>query len=169
MGVRRQARESALQALFMCDFIGEWTVETVDFCFDHFSVPKAARAYASQLCAGVIAKKISIDAELTCASENWSLSRMGRVDRSILRVATYEIVHLPEIPPNVAINEAIEVAKRFGAEESPQFVNGVLDRVAATHRSQLKVEVVVEKEPADDMDIVLPVLGAEEADSITND
>lgn len=174
MGVRRQARESALQALFMCDFLNEWSDAAVEFCFDHFSVPKAAKPYAVELCSGVIKNKVTIDAELTCASENWSLSRMGRVDRSILRVATYEIVLLPEIPPNVAINEAIEVAKRFGAEESPQFVNGVLDRVAATFRAQhpvteqverLKVEVIpMEKELEGELDIPLPALGADADD-----
>ena len=67
---------------------------------------------------------------------------MGRVDRSILRVATYELMFLPDIPIKVAINEAIEIAKRFGSEESPQFVNGVLDRVASTVRPKLEIEVV---------------------------
>lgn len=67
---------------------------------------------------------------------------MGRVDRAILRLATYEIIFLDEVPINVAINEAIEIAKRFGAEESPVFVNGVLDKVASTVRSSLEIEVL---------------------------
>lgn len=138
MGVRRQAREAAMQALFMCDFLSAWDLQTVSLCLDHFQAPQPARAYTERLCAGVVAEKTKIDAELTCASENWSLSRMGRVDRAILRMATYEIVFLDEIPINVAINEAIEIAKRFGAEESPQFVNGVLDRVASTIRAKQK-------------------------------
>lgn len=166
MGVRRQAREGALQALFMCDFLGDWDSETVLFCLDHFSSPKAARAYTERLCNGVIENKIKIDAELTCASENWSLSRMGRVDRAILRVATYEIVCLEDIPINVAINEAIEVAKRFGADESPQFVNGVLDKVAQTMRTQLRVEVVNVEEDDDDTSIDLPMGALVEAEEL---
>ena len=144
MGVRRQAREAALQALFKCDFLGEWKIEAVQFCFDHFSVPKAAQSFGLKLCQGVLDNLVKIDSKLTCASENWSLSRMGRVDRSILRLATYEIAFLEEVPINVAINEAIEIAKRFGSEESPVFVNGVLDKVASTVRSELQQTIEVE-------------------------
>ena len=142
MGVRRQAREAALQALFMCDFVSDWNSQTADFCLEHFSIPKSVRPYAAQLCAGVIQHIVKIDASLTCASEHWSLNRMGRVDRSILRLATFELMFLDEIPVNVAINEAIEIAKRYGAEESPHFVNGVLDRVASLHKPRIVVEVV---------------------------
>lgn len=144
MGVRRQAREAALQALFMCDFLNDWRPSSAEFCLDHFAVPKAVRAYASQLAQGVIENIMKLDAKLTVASEHWSLNRMARVDRSILRVATYELMFLDEIPINVSINEAIEIAKRFGSDESPQFVNGVLDRVASLVRDRLKVEVVRE-------------------------
>ncbi len=147
MGVRRQAREAALQALFMCDFVVQWDIETVSFCFEHFSVIKAARPFATRLCQGVVENLVAIDSKLTCASENWSLSRMGRVDRSILRLATFEIEYLDEVPINVAINEAIEIAKRYGAEESPVFVNGVLDKVASTVRSRLRLEVIAEPKP----------------------
>jgi N utilization substance protein B len=142
MGVRRQAREAALQALFMCDFIADWSSESAEFCLEHFSIPKSVRPYASQLCSGVIQNLAKIDSSLTCASEHWSLNRMGRVDRSILRLATFELIFLDEIPVNVAINEAIEIAKRFGAEESPHFVNGVLDRVASLNKPRIEVEVV---------------------------
>ncbi|MFN8389777.1 MAG: transcription antitermination factor NusB [Bdellovibrionota bacterium] len=142
MGVRRQAREAALQALFMCDFISDWSIQAADFCLEHFSIPKSVRPYAAQLCAGVIQNLAKIDSSLTCASEHWSLNRMGRVDRSILRLATFELVFLDEIPVNVAINEAIEIAKRFGAEESPHFVNGVLDRVASLNKPKIEVEKV---------------------------
>jgi len=159
MGVRRQAREAALQAIFMCDFLGEWSAEAAEFCLEHFAVLKNVRPYAGELCAGVVSNLAKIDGSLTCASEHWSLNRMGRVDRSILRVATYELMFLPDIPINVAINEAIEIAKRFGSEESPQFVNGVLDRVASTVRPKLEVEVVRTEEPS------APILG-EDVDSL---
>ena len=142
MGVRRQAREAAIQALFMCDFISDWDVSAAEFCLDHFSVSPAVRPYAGQLCKGALENVTKIDAKLTVASEHWSLNRMARVDRSILRIATYELMFLDEVPINVSINEAIEIAKRFGSDESPQFVNGVLDRVASLVRNRLKVEVV---------------------------
>lgn len=156
MGVRRQAREAAMQALFMSDFLGKWEPECVALCLNHFSAPEAARPFTERLCQGVLSQKTKLDAELTCASENWSLSRMGRVDRAILRVATYEIIFLDEIPINVAINEAIEVAKRFGADESPQFINGVLDRVASTVRASRQepvLEVIVEQKPSENLSV----------------
>ena len=145
MGVRRQAREAALQAVFRCDFLNEWEIDAIRFCFEHFGISETAEPFAVRLCEGVLDNFVQIDSKLTCASENWSLSRMARVDRSILRIATYEIAFLDEVPVNVAINEAIEVAKRFGSEESPVFVNGVLDKVASTYRSQLQTDIEVIK------------------------
>ena len=130
MGVRRQARESALQALYMCDCLGRWMPETVAFCFDHFGVTGAIREYAEPLCCGIISNISAIDSKITCASDHWSVNRMGRVDRAILRIAVYEIIYVEQIPRGVAINEAIEVAKRFSTVDSPMFINGVLDRVA---------------------------------------
>jgi len=155
MGVRRQAREAALQAVFMCDFLSLWTLETSESCLDHFGVIKNVRPFALQLCQGVVENLAKVDSSLTCASEHWSLNRMGRVDRSILRIATYELMFLPDVPVNVSINEAIEIAKRYGSEESPQFVNGVLDRVASMVRPRvaaeaLQVEVLREPQAVED-------------------
>lgn len=130
MGVRRQAREAAVQALYMCDALGRWTPESASFCFEHFDIADIGREYAEALCVGVIEHVSKIDSQLTCASEHWSINRMGRVDRAILRVAAYELIYVTDIPAGVAINEAIEIAKRFSAVESPTFVNGVLDKVA---------------------------------------
>lgn len=159
MGVRRQAREAALQAVFMCDFLSLWSVETSETCLDHFGVIKNVRPFALQLCQGVVENLAKVDSSLTCASEHWSLNRMGRVDRSILRIATYELMFLPDVPVNVSINEAIEIAKRYGSEESPQFVNGVLDRVASMVRPRvavdaLQVEVIREPESASDANVI---------------
>ena len=143
----------------MCDFLTEWSADSSEFCLEHFAVLKNVRPYASQLCGGVVDNLAKIDSSLTCASEHWSLNRMGRVDRSILRVAAYELIFLSDIPVNVSINEAIEIAKRFGSEESPQFVNGVLDRVASMVRpkgaqSGLQIEVI--REPKGETDEDLP-------------
>ena len=163
MGLRRQAREAALQALFQCDFLGAWDIDAAEFCMQHYGAGEQCREFALKLCHGVISNLVKIDSQLTCASENWSLSRMARVDRAILRVATYEISYLDEVPSNVAINEAIEVAKRFGAEESPVFINGVLDRIASTLRKQLEVEDLTKKEADADSSSEKPALEDEDS------
>lgn len=87
--------------------------------------------FARALVRGVTARREEIDALLAEASEHWRLDRMPVVDRNLLRLATYELIGTPDIPPGVVLNEAIELARSFGAEASPAFVNGVLDRVAA--------------------------------------
>ena len=138
MGIRRQAREAAVQALYMCDISSDWTPEQANSFFVYFPVPELVQSYAARLCAGVLEEKTQIDSYLTCASENWSISRMSRVDRSILRMAAYEIICLGDIPNSVAINEAIELAKCFASDESSTFVNGVLDKVASTAEGDAK-------------------------------
>ena len=138
MGSRRQAREFALQALFQCDSLDEWSTEQIELYFEHFQSdndhPKSSlreqHSFSYELCFGVIANLPDIDAAITAASQNWSLGRMSRVDRNILRIGTYEIFYLDDVPPNVSINEGIEVAKRYGSDDSPLFINGVLDRIA---------------------------------------
>jgi transcription antitermination protein NusB len=137
MGLRRQSREAAVQAIYMCDFLGKWDFSHVQFCFTHFSVPKSVRAYAENLSRGVLDNIVKIDSRITSASENWSITRMSRVDRSILRVVAYEIMFIDDVPHSVAINEAIEIAKRFGADESPNFINGVLDKLATICRGAI--------------------------------
>lgn len=136
MGLRRRSREAAVQAVYMCDFHNTWDSARVEFCLEHFAISKAVRVYAEILCKGVIENLQKIDSKLTCASEHWSISRMGKVDRAILRVMAYEILFCADVPQNVAIDEAVEVAKSFGSDESPNFINGVLDRLAALQRQQ---------------------------------
>ncbi|MCL4146986.1 UNVERIFIED_CONTAM: hypothetical protein GTU68_023041 [Idotea baltica] len=132
----------------MADFLGGWEPESVEFCLDHFLSESSIRPFTERLALGALKNRLAIDSELTCASENWSISRMGRVDRAILRIAAYEILFLEDIPNNVSINEAIEIAKRYGADESPQFVNGVLDKIARAVAKPLAEEVsVVEEKP----------------------
>jgi transcription antitermination protein NusB len=135
MGIRRIARESALQALFMCDVLNIWDMESIEFCFQYFSISKAPKSFARVICSGVLEKKDAIDSVITRCSDNWSISRMGRVDRNLLRLATYELLYVYDTPSNVVINEAIEIARRFGAEESAGFINGVLDKIARSNRS----------------------------------
>ena len=131
MGVRRQAREAGVQLVYMCDFLNRWEIDNVLFAFNHFGINGGVRPYAEILLRGVLENLPKLDSYITRSSEHWSLARMSRVDRAIIRVAAFEIALLPDVPKNVAINEAIEIAKRFGSDESPNFVNGVLDRLAS--------------------------------------
>lgn len=134
MGVRRQSREGALQGLFMADFHSLWETKEVEFCLDHFGIESEVREFTDLLVKGVIENKEAIDATITWASNRWSITRMSRIDRIIIRLATFELAHHKETPVNVVINEAIEIAKRFGTEDSPTFVNGVLDKIATREK-----------------------------------
>lgn len=148
---RRIARECALKILFalrldenaeagklLADFwhnfrfaddaLGE-PIETADN-----PLPTASRTFTETLVKGVIEYRAVIDREIREVAKNWSLDRMATVDLSILRICTYELFYLPEVPKRVAINEAIEVAKRYGTKDSPSFVNGLLDKVAQKAR-----------------------------------
>lgn len=154
MGVRRQAREAALQALFMCDSLEEWEGDRAAFCLNHFEAADTVKSYADELCNGVITNRTEIDSHISCASEHWSLTRMSRVDRTILRLATFELYWKAEIPLNVSIDEAIEIAKRFGSDSSSVFVNGVLDRVASNLRERIEVERVEDKKEPVAVDLV---------------
>ena len=138
--MRRKARETVVQIFYMFDYRGGFDKELLAFSLDNFSVAEDVRNFAEKLIFGVAEKLDEIDKRLTHASENWSLSRMSKVDRAILRLAAYEIMFEKDIPTNVSINEAIEIAKSFGNEESRQFINGVLDKVAENFRKQSAVK-----------------------------
>lgn len=127
MGVRRRGRELALQALYQIDVIGG---DSEEF-WRHCEAPAEALAFGRDLVHGVLTERTRIDELLAATTEHWRVSRLPHVDRNILRVATYELLRHPEVPASVAIDEAIEIAKRFGGGDSPTFVNGVLDHVAA--------------------------------------
>lgn len=139
MRTRRKAREAALQALYQCDTLGEWSPTCVALYFDSFCNPssdedeevsKENLEFSQSLVSNIIEKFETIDALISAASTRWSISRMARVDRNILRLATCELAFHNDIPMNVSINEAIEIAKRFGTDDSPMFINGVLDNIA---------------------------------------
>ena len=132
-GPRRHAREVALQILHTLDVQPELECGVgIARFFEGFAEPEdhAVRAHAEQLVRGVWGARVAVDQRIGQASRNWRIERMSRVDRNLLRIAVYEMTCLSdEVPPKVAINEAIEIAKRFGTNETPAFVNGVLDRV----------------------------------------
>lgn len=134
MKTRREARESAMQALYYFDTADQWVEESLLsfqrlFLTDITSSP--ITTYFKKLVQGVLQNRTAIDSQIEEASDRWKLARMAIVDRNIIRIATYELMHEPEVPPRVIINEAIEIAKAFGDTHSPAFINGVLDNIAS--------------------------------------
>jgi N utilization substance protein B len=130
MGARTTAREAALQMLFALEASGVDAERVIaDFWLE---TPGDAedRAYADELVRGVARTLEATDALVRAASTNWRLERMTRVDRAVLRLGAFELAHRAEVPRAVILDEAVEIAKRYGTEESGAFVNGVLDRVA---------------------------------------
>ncbi|MEM9191800.1 MAG: transcription antitermination factor NusB [Myxococcota bacterium] len=130
MGTRRRGREAALQMLYQVD-VSEASVEqAVRHYWATLASSRDGEEFANALVLGWAAVRDDIDETIRSVSQHWRLERMTRVDRNILRLATYELKMLGDVPRRVTLNEAVELAKRFGAEGSAGFVNGVLDRIA---------------------------------------
>ena len=131
---RRRSRQVALQVLYafdMADRGGQGDADTVFETFSgHFELPEGAKIFVKELVVGVAAHRDEIDERIGAAARNWRLERMAAVDRNVLRLAAFELVYLGT-PTQVAIDEAVELARQFGGDPSPSFVNGVLDAVAA--------------------------------------
>jgi len=127
---RRKAREVALQFLYQLDLQGDSdpAAHAAEF-WPHHPLDDEAREFADDLVRGAMATHVKIDDVITRFAEHWDLDRMSVVDRNILRLAVYELGWRTETPPKVVINEAIEIAKKFGTRESSRFINGILDRV----------------------------------------
>jgi len=140
LSTRRDGRELALQALYSKDLVLQDVNYALKRIIESFGegeeptleVNSKAYAFASELVNGVVAHLTEIDRRIADQSKHWSMARMARVDLNILRMAVFELLYRPDIPKNVTMNEAIEVAKRFGAEDSASFVNGILDEIAST-------------------------------------
>jgi N utilization substance protein B len=127
MASRHRAREYALQMLYQSEVGGTPMRDVVAQFWQQETVPEPVRRFAERLALGTVAALPEIDRLLREGIDNWRLERLGAVDRSVLRLAVHEFLHEPETPRIVIIDEAIELAKRFGGEESGQFVNGILD------------------------------------------
>ncbi|MBM4295857.1 MAG: transcription antitermination factor NusB [Deltaproteobacteria bacterium] len=126
---RTRCREWALQFLYQADFAGRRLREDLERFWNHFRPQEELPAYLGELTVGVASHLEELDALIVRYSEHWRLERMTAVDRNILRLAAYELLFQPDVPPKVAINEAVELAKRYGSENSGAFVNGLLDRI----------------------------------------
>ncbi len=130
MGARTTAREAALQMLYALEASGGPADSVIRDFWAEMPGDAEDRAYADSLVRGVAGSLERVDLLVSTASSNWRLERMTRVDRNLLRLGAYELLARPEIPRAVVLDEAVELAKRFGTAESGAFVNGVLDRVA---------------------------------------
>ncbi len=130
MGARTSSREAALQMIFGIEITGASPEQAIGDFWREFEGDPEGRAYADELVRGVVASLPQLDLRIRAASTNWRLERMARVDRNLLRLATWELVSRLDVPRAVILDEAVELAKRFGSEDSSAFVNGVLDRIA---------------------------------------
>ena len=137
MGKRRHAREAALSILYQLEFRSENLPEVFRAYWADHPCPPEVQAFAEELVAGTAAHREEIDTLIASHAEHWQFSRIALVDRNILRVATYELLFRKEIPEKVILNEAIEIAKQYGSEDSSRFVNGILDRIRAITRPPL--------------------------------
>jgi N utilization substance protein B len=133
MGARHSGREAALQMLFQMEGAGTGAEQTIVLYWKNFEDAEPdGRAYADLAVRGVEEHMASIDERIRAASAHWRLERMARVDRNVLRLGTWELAHKPDVPRAVILDEAVELAKAFGTEDSSAFVNGVLAQIADT-------------------------------------
>ena len=130
MGIRHQGRELALQALYRMDICGGASNEDLVTLFENLKPDDSVRRFAIKLIDGVAGEIPSLDKLISNALQHWSIGRLSRVDHNILRLAIFELQHMDDIPARVTIDEAIELAKAYGDQDSGRFVNGVLDEIA---------------------------------------
>lgn len=130
MANRRKLREYAVQILYGLDLFNMDAKTAIEAHREHFADEASDDKFLTEIVTGVVANKDEIDRVIRQFSTNWRLERMAIVDRNILRLATFELMYMEEIPRKVSINEAIEIAKKYGGDDSPSFINGILDRIA---------------------------------------
>lgn len=133
-GRRRRGRELALRALFELEGTDKSPDEVLAYQAAELDAPADVTAHAARLVSGCLAAAAEVDAAVGEASQNWRLDELGKVERAVLRLGAYELMHEPDVPAAVAIDESIELARAYAGEEAARFVNGVLGRVAAVAR-----------------------------------
>jgi N utilization substance protein B len=142
MHQRRKAREVALQVLYELDVLNIDAKEAITLFWNNFRATEDSKKFSTLLIEGAWDNKEQIDNLIRSCSEHWSLERMSRVDRNILRMAVYELLYCPNIPPKVTLNEAIDLGKMYGSENSGSFINGILDAVYLTlYKETMKQDV----------------------------
>jgi len=134
--MRRKGRELALQALYQIEITGDSSMAAVDLFLQHFEGAAKAKEFARRLVSGVVSQRPELDRLIEQSTEHWKMERLAKVEHELLRLAVYEVVFCPDIPVPVSLDEAVEIAKRFGSEDSAGFINGVLDHIAKTSASK---------------------------------
>ncbi len=138
MGARRKARECALQMLFQYDMAETPVAEIlVSYWGELAEAADDVRSFANDLVLGAVTHLTEIDERIRLRTEHWRIPRMAVVDRNLLRLAVYEFLYQPDTPKTVAINEALEIARRFSTHEATQFINGILDAIKRDLDEQL--------------------------------
>lgn len=132
MGKRRRSREIALQLLYQIEVNPLDPSEALELFWKNFSPSREVKEFAARIVEGVHQHREEIDRLIERHSEHWKLDRMNRVDRNILRMGVFELMYCDDIPTKVALNEAIDLGKKFGSEESGGFINGILDKIGKT-------------------------------------
>lgn len=136
MGLRRKGREAALQMLYQIDIAKVDAEQALRLYWASLSSSIEGEEFANAIVRGYGVHRERIDDEIQAVSRHWRLERMSCVDRNILRLGAYELIFLEEVPRRVVLNEAVELAKSYGSEQSPSFVNGVLDQIATRLRKE---------------------------------
>jgi len=135
---RTRAREIALQVLYQVDVRGEEILSDLDPLLDLSDAADDVREYARGLVEGTVACRPEADRLIASVAEHWDIARMAVVDRNVLRMAVYEMLRREDIPPKVAINEAIDLGKKYSTENSGAFINGILDRIRGIIEAERK-------------------------------
>jgi N utilization substance protein B len=133
MRKRTKAREYALQMLYQVDLTHTTAESSIQDFWAYRHAPQEIQTFATHLVQGTLSRLEELDRVIASHANNWEIARMAVVDRNILRMGAYELLYVDEVPPKVCLNEAVELAKRLGAEESSKFVNGILDTIHKTH------------------------------------
>ena len=134
---RRRSREHALKILYMSDIRGENPIDLIDeYWTMNENEEQDVKNFAEKIVKGVFENKENIDKKISSTIVNWDFNRLGVIDRNILRIGTYELLFEETIPAAVSINEAIETAKKYGTEDSPKFINGVLHKIKDNIKKQ---------------------------------
>lgn len=145
MGNRRKSRELAMQALFYIDMSQNDSNDLLDRFCENYKPSTKVLSFFLKLVRGVLEARSDIDKIIERFSDNWKLSRMSCVDRNVMRIAVYELLCCNDIPFKVSINEAIDVGKKFGTEESGAFINGILDSIRmALENEDIKIAINIQ-------------------------
>jgi transcription antitermination factor NusB len=139
---RTRARELCLQYLYQVDLVGESILDELDDFLRDEESDRDTRSYAREMILFTSKNRAEIDSEIQSVAQNWEIHRMAVIDRNVLRLATYELLFRDDIPPKVAINEAIELGKRFSTSNSGSFINGILDKIKSKRQAKQAAESI---------------------------